>query len=72
MGVPQGTEVPAERLADLSDFAASAAAIVVTAVDSSFWVVVSKFGDTIQRLEDRFRDLRRTEQTLENGLELPP
>ena len=62
----------AASIADLIDLRASLksdAELVIKAVDSSFWIVVTKSPEDVEAIRARFRDVREDARTLELGLQ---
>jgi hypothetical protein len=72
IGIPPDTPTPAHELIDLRTFPTSDAALVIKAVDSSFWVVVTKSDGDVALIRERFRDVREGDRTLELGFQLGP
>jgi hypothetical protein len=72
VGVRSETSDSVEQLVNLRTFATSDAVIVVKAVDSSFWIVVTKSPEDIEAIRLRFEDVREAEATLELGLQIGP
>lgn len=72
VGVPSDTTTPTHDLVDLRRYPDSDASLVIKAVDSSFWVVITKSQSDVQLIRERFRDVRETDRALELGLRLGP
>jgi hypothetical protein len=72
IGIPPDSRTPLHKLVDLRTFADSDAALVIKAVDSSFWVVITKSDRDVALIRERFRDVREADRTLELGLRLEP
>jgi hypothetical protein len=70
IGVPADATTPSHELVDLRTFKDSEAALVIKAVDSSFWVVITKDDRDIGAIRERFGDVREADRTLELGLQL--
>jgi hypothetical protein len=72
IGIPVDSRTPLHELVDLRTFVDSDAALVVKAVDSSFWVVITKSHSDVAAIRGRFADVRESDRTLELGLALGP
>jgi hypothetical protein len=72
IGIPPESTIAPYEAVDLRTFPVSDAALVIKAVDSSFWVVITKFERDVALIRARFRDVREADQTLELGLRLGP
>lgn len=72
IGVSPNTAASEAELGDLRTFPTSDAALVIKAVDSSFWIVITKSSDDIAAIHKRFRDVREADRTLELGFQIGP
>jgi hypothetical protein len=72
IGVPSDTESSIADIVDLRRFPTTDATLLLKAVDSSFWIVISKSSDDIAAIRQRFRDVREADRTLELGYRLDP
>ena len=72
IGVSRNTAASVPELVELQAFATSDAALVIKAVDSSLWVVITKSPDDIAAIRQRFRDVRETDRALELGFQIGP
>lgn len=70
VGVPPGKRDGAQlaRLADLSQFDRNGARRVIKAIDSSYWVVVTKTAAELEAVRRAFRDVREGDAAAELGL----
>ena len=69
IGVRADTAASIADLIDLRTFPNSDAELVIKAVDSSFWIVVTKSPKDVEAIRARFRDVREDARTLELGLQ---
>ena len=72
IGVSRDTAASVSELVDLRTLPPSDAALVIKAVDSSFWIVITKSPDDVAAIRERFRDVREADRALELGLQLGP
>jgi hypothetical protein len=72
IGVSPDTAVTVPELVDLRTFHISDAALVIKAVDSSFWIVITESSDDVEGIRQRFQDVRETDRALELGLQIGP
>jgi hypothetical protein len=72
IGISSDTASPTHKLVDLRTFPTSNAALVIKAVDSSFWIVITKAADDIAAVHRRFTDVRESDRTLELGYAIGP
>jgi hypothetical protein len=72
IGIPADSETDPVDVVDLGTFPSSDAALVVKAVDSSFWIVITKSDHDVNAIRERFRDVRHADRTLELGYQLGP
>jgi hypothetical protein len=72
IGVPPNTTASLPELVDLRAFPTSDAALVIKAVDSLFWIVITKSPDDVAAIRKRFRDVREADRTLELGFQIGP
>lgn len=68
VGVPPETDAPNAELADLSRFPDSPASLVIKAIDSTLFIVITKAASDVGRLKERFRDVRDGDTAAELGL----
>ena len=61
------SDAASDLLNDLNQFASSPAAVAIKAVDSTFWVVITKAMDDIASMRARFSDVRDADALAEVG-----
>lgn len=72
IGVPPETTASEAELVELHTFARSDAVLVIKAVDSSFWIVITKSPEDVAAIRKRFRDVREADGTFELGFQIGP
>jgi hypothetical protein len=72
IGVPPATQAAVLELIEPRAFPTSEAELAIKAVDSSFWIVITKSEADIEAIRARFHDVREADRTLELGYQIGP
>lgn len=72
IGIPPKSRSAIHELVDLRAFPSSDAELVLKAVDSSFWIVITKSAEDTAAIRRHFQDVREANRTLELGYQIGP
>lgn len=72
IGIPRDSDRDPAQVVDLRTFPTSDARLVIKAVDSSFWIVITKSDKDISAIRECFKDVREADRTLELGYQIGP